>query len=242
MEILLKCFLQNIKTKEIVLINLKLISIITTQEREALKNQSQIDISLIIEIINEVLSNYVDHLDIIIQLTELIKNIFISSKEIWIKKILIDVIFNNSDKYISKQEYVELFLTTLYNMIKTDKAIVEMCCNSIIYYVTKNLNVNINKSMISHILKIMRHISYIRNIDFTSLLVDISKILKLFESQSTFHTDEMVILFSEIIANFCVYTSIYKEISTEFISMILEYAYSKEINSPTHSKLLVIIG
>ena len=239
MDVLLKCFLQNIKIKEIVLINLKLISIITTQEREALKNQSQIDISLIIEIINEVLSNYDEHLDIIIQLTELIKNIFTSSKETWIRKILIDVIFNNSDKYMSKQEFVELFLTTLYNMIKIDKAIVEMTCSSIIYYVSKNLNVNLNRNMITHILKIMKHISFTKSLDFSSFLVDIIKILKLFEQQNGFHSDDLVILFSEIIGNFCIHTSFYKEISNEFIGFVLEYAYSKEPNSNTHSKLLV---
>ena len=104
MEILLKCFLQNMNTKEIVILNLKLVSIITTKEMEINKHQvPEFDISLIIEIINEVLSNYDESLEIIIQLCELIKNIFKMTKETWIKKILIDVIFNNSDKYISKQ-------------------------------------------------------------------------------------------------------------------------------------------
>ena len=104
MELILKCFLQNIKTKDLVLLNLKLVSIITNKEIELTKQQVyNFDISLIIEIVNEVLSNYDDSLDLIIQLCELIKNIFKSTNEVWIKKILIDVIFNNSDKYIAKQ-------------------------------------------------------------------------------------------------------------------------------------------
>jgi len=102
MEVLLKCFLHNIKTKEIVLLNLKLVSLITTKEF-GMNKQQEYDISSIIEIINEVMSNYDESLDIIIQLCELIKNIFRMTNEVWIKKILIDVIFNNSDKYISKQ-------------------------------------------------------------------------------------------------------------------------------------------
>jgi len=104
MEVLLKCFLHNIKTKEIVLLNLKLVSLITTKEF-GMNKQQEYDTSLIIEIINEVMSNYDESLDIIIQLCELIKNIFRMTNEVWIKKILIDVIFNNSDKYISKQVY-----------------------------------------------------------------------------------------------------------------------------------------
>jgi hypothetical protein len=113
MEILLKCFLHNIKTKEIVLLNLKLVSVITTKEM-GLNKQQEYDTSLIIEIVNEVLANYDESLDIIIQLCELIKNIFRMTKEIWIKKILIDVIFNNSDKYVSKQVYKYIFTSGFY--------------------------------------------------------------------------------------------------------------------------------
>lgn len=71
--------------------------------KETNMEQYDFDISLIIEIINEVLFNYDESLDIIIQLCEIIKNFFKTSTEIWIKKILIDVIFNNSDKYLFKQ-------------------------------------------------------------------------------------------------------------------------------------------
>jgi hypothetical protein len=104
MELILKSFLHNIKANEIVLLNLKLVAIITNKDTAVKKQQIQeLDVSLIIEIINEVLSNYDERLDIILQLCDLIKNFFKNSKEVWIKKILIDVIFNNSDKYLSKQ-------------------------------------------------------------------------------------------------------------------------------------------
>jgi len=104
MELILKSFLHNIKANEIVLLNLKLVAIITNKDTAVKKQQTQeLDVSLIIEIINEVLSNYDERLDIILQLCDLIKNFFKNSKEVWIKKILIDVIFNNSDKYLSKQ-------------------------------------------------------------------------------------------------------------------------------------------
>lgn len=104
MELLLKCFLQNIKSKDIALLNLKVVCVITTKEIEVNKQQVYTyDIALMLEILNELLSNYHDCLEIIIQLCELIKNIFKSTNETWIKKILIDVIFNNSDKYLAKQ-------------------------------------------------------------------------------------------------------------------------------------------
>ena len=245
-ELLLKCFLHNIKTKDIVLLNLKLSSIITTKENSSSNNLvPEYDMSLIIEIINEVLSNYDESLDIIMQLCELIQNIFKSSSEIWIKKILIDVIFNNSDKYLSKQvksilkkEFIELFLNTLYNMIKSDKNIIELTCSSILFYISKNVKVNLNIDMLFKILKIFKSITNTTSLDVASHLKDIIKILKLFEMQKSLHNDEIVIFFSEILCNLCLNTSFYKEISNEFIGFTLEYASMDSTNLITHSKLL----
>jgi hypothetical protein len=123
-------------------------------------------------------------------------------------------------------------------MIKSDKNIIDLTCSSILYYIAKNLNCNLNGDMLYQILKIFRHITNTKSLDFSSHLNDIIKILKLFEIQTTLHNDELVIFFSEILCNLCLNTSFYKEISNEFIGFVLEYAANNDTNINTHSKLI----
>ena len=123
-------------------------------------------------------------------------------------------------------------------MIKTDKNIIDLTCSSILYYISKNLNVNLNGDMLFKILKIFKHITNTKNLDFSSHLNDIIKILKLFEVQTSLHNDELVLFFSEILCNLCLNTSFYKEISNEFIGFVLDYTCMNDTNLNTHSKLL----
>jgi len=123
-------------------------------------------------------------------------------------------------------------------MIKSDKDIIELTCSSILFYIAKNLNCNLNGDMLYQILKIFRHITNTKSLDFSSHLNDIIKILKLFEQQTTLHNDELLIFFSEILCNLCLNTSFYKEISHQFISFLLDYAAKEDININTQSKLL----
>jgi hypothetical protein len=63
-------------------------------------------------------------------------------------------------------------------MIKSDKKIIDLSCSSILYYIAKNLNVNLNSDMLLQILKIFKQISNTKSLDLSSHLNDIMKILK----------------------------------------------------------------
>jgi hypothetical protein len=102
------------------------------------------DFTILIEIINEILFTYDEFIDIIMQLCELINNIFKISNEIWLKKFMMSVIVNNADKYLVKQNYIEIFLKTIYQMIKADKSILDEDSASILYYISKLLSVKLN--------------------------------------------------------------------------------------------------
>ena len=123
-------------------------------------------------------------------------------------------------------------------MIRSDKNIINLTCSSILYYIAKNLNVNLNSVMLLQILKIFKHITNTKSLEVASHLNDVIKILKLFELQTSLHNDELVVFFSEILCNLCLNTSLYKEISNEFIGFILEYACMDKTNMNTHSKIL----
>jgi len=136
------------------------------------------------------------------------------------------------------KDFIELFLNTLYDMIKSDKKIIDLSCSSILYYIAKNLNVNLNSDMLLQTLKIFKQISNTKSLDLSSHLNDIMKILKQFENHKSLHNDEIVIFFSKILCNLCLKTSFYKEISNEFIGFTLEYACRDKTSHNTQTKLL----
>ena len=80
-----------------------MLNFISIKEFDIKKIEPNFDISIMVEIINDILSIFDEHLDIIFQLCELIKNLFKISNEIWLKKFLLDIIVNNASKYLTKQ-------------------------------------------------------------------------------------------------------------------------------------------
>ena len=123
-------------------------------------------------------------------------------------------------------------------MIKSDKNIIDLTSSSFLYYIAKNLNVNLNGDMLYEIMKIFRYITSTKSLDFLSRSNDIIKILKLFELQTALHNDELVLFFTEILCDLCLNTSYYKEFSNIFIGFVLDYACLNETNINTHSILL----
>jgi hypothetical protein len=196
------------------------------------------DFTILIEIINEILYSYDEYIDIIMQLCELINNIFNISNEIWLKKFMMDVIVNNADKYLTKHEYVQLFLNTMYSMIKSDKVILDLDCSSILYYISKISNIKLNYVILLTILKILKSVSRSKNINVSSNLTEMMKIMKFIEESKNFHDDDVILLFSQILGCLCVNTSIYKEISNDFIIFLIECLNSKNVNDEIYSKLL----
>lgn len=196
------------------------------------------DFTVLIEIINEILYNYDEYIDIIMQLCELINNIFNISNEIWLKKFMMDVIVNNADKYLTRHEYVQLFLNTMYSMIKSDKVILDLDCSSILYYISKVSNVKLNYFILLTILKILKSVSRSKNINISSNLTEMMKIMKFIEESKSFHDDDVILLFSQILGCLCVNTSIYKEISNDFIIFLFGYLNTKNVSNEIYSKLL----
>jgi hypothetical protein len=165
-------------------------------------------------------------------------NIFKVSEEVWLKKLMMDVIINNADKYIQKLDYIEVFLNTLHQMIKSDKTMLDLDSNSILYYISKVLSLNLNYDIMLTILKILKQTSRSKSVDTSSNIVEVINILKSLEKFDRFHDDEFLNLFSQIITYLCMNTSYYKEVSTEFIFFILTYINSKQSSSWIHVKLL----
>jgi hypothetical protein len=155
-----------------------------------------------------------------------------------LKKFMMDVIVNNADKYLLKQDYIEIFLSTMYMMIKSDKTILDLDCTSILYYISKILSVKLNYNIIMNILKILKQVGRSKNINTSSNLNEIIKILKFLEQNKEYHDDEIIAIFSQILGYLCVNTSFYKELSNEFIGFLLEYLGVKPSNSEIHVKLL----
>jgi hypothetical protein len=261
MDIILKNFKAQINTKEHVLLCLKLVNLIIIKDinikAKDLKEDkndragrqrkatviepvegSNYDFTILIEIINDILASYDEFIDIILQLCELINNVFKLSKEIWLKKFMMDVIINNADKYLNKQDYIEIFLKTLYNMIKSDKTIIDMDNSSIIYYMSKLLSINLSYNMAVMMLKAIKHLSRSKSINTSSNLIEVIKILKTMEMTEKFHDDEVLLLFSQILSYLCVNTSYHRELSSSFILFFLKYLIKKPTSSNIHSRLL----
>jgi hypothetical protein len=223
------------KTKSLTKKDMK---VVIKSSNKSSENVIQYDFTILIEIINEILSNYDEYIDIIMQLCDLINNIFKISNEIWLKKFMMDVIVNNADKYITKQDYIEIFLNAMYFMIKSDKSILDIDCSSILHYMSKILVVKLNYNLIINILKIIKVVSRSKNINTTSNLNEIIKIMKFIEESKQYHDDDLILLFSQILGYLCVNTSFYKELSNQFIIFLIEYLNTKPSNSEIHTKLL----
>jgi hypothetical protein len=77
-----------------------------------------------------------------------------------------------------------------------------------------------------------------KNINSTSTLLEIIKIMKFVEENKYFHNDQIILIFSHILGYLCVNTSFYKEASNQFIVFLLEYLISRTTDSDIHSKML----
>jgi hypothetical protein len=260
MDTVLKAFKAQLGNKDHVLLCLKLVNLIIIKDidikskgiaesRDKLatisrKNtvteieKTNYDFTILIEIINDILASYDEFIDIILQLSDLINNVFQMSTEIWLKKFMMDVIINNADKYLNKQDYIEIFLKSLYNMVKSDKTIIDMDSSSILYYMSKLVSVSLSYNMVVIMLKTIKQISRSKSINTTSNLTEIIGVLKTLELNEKFHDDEMLILFSQILCYLCVNTSYYKELSSNFVIFFLKYLIKKPANSSIHSRLL----
>ena len=113
MNIILNTTKSNLKNKEIVCLSLKILNFIAIKEFDIKQTEPNFDISIMVEIINDIMSIFDDHLDIIIQLCELTKNLFKISNEVWLKKFLLDIIVNNASNYLTKQVKIIILILTI---------------------------------------------------------------------------------------------------------------------------------
>ena len=123
-------------------------------------------------------------------------------------------------------------------MIKHDKTIIEIDSMSILYYLLKILEVKLNDTIIINILKILKQTSKCPKINNTDNIKEMLKVLKCIENQHTFHNDEILLIFSQIISILCKNTSHYKDIAKEFYIFLFEYIMTKECNSIVHTVIL----
>ena len=268
MDIILKAFKLNIKTKEQVLISLKIVNFITTKDTEYSKHEISktekkenlikkkrdsfynkisnnikisvsYDFTILIEIINEILGQYNEYYDIIMQLCELINNLFQLSSEIWLKKFLMDVIINNEDKYLNKQEYLEIFLQTLYLIVKSDNSIMDMDSQSILFFISKLMDSKLNFNLTIWIIKILKQISKIKNINSQSNMNEFLKILNVIIKTEDVHEDELIYYISLIISALCLNTNFYLEKSTQnYCIFLINSIARKDSSSVLQGKIL----
>ncbi len=270
MDIILKAFKTNIKSKEQVLISLKIVNFITTKDAEFNKYEtnnlekkenvikkrrdsiySQISTSsakmklnydsmILIEIINEILGHYDEHYDIIIQLCEFMNNLFqLSNEEGWLKKYLIDVIINNQDKYLQKQEYIEIFLQTLCFMVKTDISFLIQDSQSIIFFISKLMDTKLNLNLIIWIIKILKNITKSKSINTAGNIIEILKILDTIINMEGLHEDELIYYISLIIGSMCSNTTFYLDPKAQnYFVFLLKYISKKDSFNVLQTKIL----
>lgn len=269
MDIILKAFKTNLKSKEQVLISLKIVNFITTKDTEYNKydiNRTEkkenllkkkrdsfyskisninskinvnYDFTILIEIINEILGNYDDHYDIIMQLCELINNLFQLSSEIWLKKFLMDVIINNEDKYLNKQEFMEIFLQTLCLMVKSDQSILEMDSQSILFFISKLMDTKLNLNLVIWIIKIFKQITKAKSINNSGNTNELLKILDTIIKMESLHEDELIYYISLIIGSMCSNTTFYLDNKTQnYFVFLLRYISKKDSFNILQAKIL----
>ncbi len=269
MDIILKAFKTNLKSKEQVLICLKIVNFITTKDTEYAKHEVSrsekkenlikkkrdsfynrhtsnnikisvtYDFTILIEIINEILGQYDDFYDIIMQLCELINNLFQISNEIWLKKFLMDVIINNEDKYLNKQEYIEIFLQTLYLMVKSDQSILDMDSQSILFFISKLMDTKLNLNLLIWIIKILKQLSKMRSINSESNKNEYLKILDIIIKMENLHEDELIYYISFIISSLCLNTNFYLDHKSQhYFSFLLNYIAKKDAYNILQIKIL----
>jgi len=269
MDIILKAFKINLKSKEQVLICLKIVNFITTKDTELSKHEvsrsekkdnlikkkrdsfynripnSNIKISvnydftILIEIINEILGQYDEYFDIIMQLCELINNLFQISNEIWLKKFLMDVIINNEDKYLHKQEYIEIFLQTLYLMVKSDQSILDMDSQSNLFFISKLMDTKLNINLLIWIMKILKQLSKKKSINSEANMNEFLKILNSIIKMENLHEDELIYYISFIIASLCLNTNFYLEKSSQnYFVFLVDYIAKKDAFNILQGKVL----
>lgn len=269
MDIILKAFKIHLKSKEQVLLSLKIVNFITTKDTEYSKhemNRSEkkenlikkkrdsiynklsnnnikinvnYDFTILIEIINEILGMYDEFYDIIILLCELINNLFQLSNEIWLKKFLMDVIINNEDKYLSKQEYMEIFLQTLYMMVKSDQPILEMDSQSILFFISKLMDTKLNLTLIIWIIKILKQSTKIKAINNEAHMNEFFKFFDTILKMEYLHEDELIYYVSLIISALCLNTNFYMDSKTQiYFVFLLSYISKKDASNILQGKVL----
>lgn len=269
MDIILKAFKTNLKSKEQVLICLKIVNFITTKDTEyskhevsrgekkenlikkkrdsfynripnnSIKISINYDFTILIEIINEILGQYDEFYDIIMQLCELINNLFQITNEIWLKKFLMDVIINNEDKYLNKQEYIEIFLQTLYLMVKSDQSILDMDSQSILFFISKLMDTKLNINLIIWIIKILKQLSKMKSINSESNKNEYFKILDIIVKMENLHEDELIYYISFIISSLCLNTNFYLDPKSQhYFVFLLNYIVKKDAFNILQSKIL----
>lgn len=269
MDIILKAFKINLKSKEQVLTCLKIVNFITTKDTEYSKHEVtrsekkensikkkrdsfynrissnnikisvSYDFTILIEIINEILGQYDEFYEIIMQLCELINNLFQISNEIWLKKFLMDVIINNEDKYLNKQEYIEIFLQTLYLMVKSDQSILEMDSQSILFFISKLMDTKLNMNLIIWIIKILKQLSKMKSINTESNKNEYLKILDIIIKMENLHEDELIYYISFIISSLCLNTNFYLDPKAQhYFVFLLNYIAKKDAFNILQSKIL----
>jgi len=233
---LLQSFKQNVKIKEVVLICLKLFNIITL--KEYIINSEKFDFTTMVEIINDVLDIFNKNYLIFVQICFLIQNLFKLATEIWLKKLLVDVVFNNTEKYLGRVEYIEIITEAISNMLKHDYSILDLDSHSIFYFITKIMFSQTNSNIITEILKLLKFIVRNKYVTSTFQVEELNKYLKFLLNEKILHQPLIISYFAGLVSLICTNTNYYTEIAHIYFPFILESCCEAESDSEIHGKLL----
>lgn len=168
-----------------------------------------VDPYIMIEIINDLLDFYSNNYEITYLTCDLISEFLNLNEDSNVKEFVISIIVNNFDKYSSKQDIIEMFLKGILQMVKKDfkktksrsSIIINYDPSSIVYYMSKIYNSNLNKlndNVLSYIFRIMRQVTKYPNLK-TSLINEMFSISKCIENHNNLQKDdEFVLLFSKL--------------------------------------------
>lgn len=235
-NILLQAFKINIKIKEVVSVCSKLFNIITL--KDFIINSDNFNFTTMVEIINDLLDIYSKNYTIFVQIIFLIQNLFQLAKEIWLKKLLVDIIYNNTEKYLTRVEFIEVITEAISNMLKQDYTILDLDSQTVFYFISKIISSPINSSIITELLKLLKFIVRNKYITSTFQIEEINKYLKLIFDDKNQHKPSIIAQFSSLISLICTNTTYYSEMAQIYFSFILEYCCEADNNSDIHNKLL----
>ena len=157
-----------------------------------------IDSFLLIEILNDILSNYCSSYEIIFQACETINIYLTINTDSTIKEYIISIIVNNFDKYQLKQDIIEMFLQTLTSILKQAKILNQQQDNtSICFYLGKIAALpKLRDGLYEMIFRIIR--AALKFQTSPNSINEMFSIVRVIESRESLKGDENISLYSKL--------------------------------------------